>query len=363
MEKKVKELLEKHKEDKDLTEEAEQIEVGMDWSEADLRGFNLSGLKLSSLMKKANFQKAALSEANLRGAVLTGANFQGSRLMEAKLQKAILVKVNFRKANMDYAQMQEANLMEADLERTILIKASLQRAELMEANLKEAILIGTNFRFASLIGCDLTGASLVGANLREADFDEKVNLRNVNLYQTKLDGSTLKNSQNKLDRIIIQEKNKKHAIARDVYMNLKNYFNKEGMYEVAGEYYYREKLMETNCICSRKNFSKWLFNHLLNITAGFGERPSRVLGWWFIVIVGFAFMFFKGEGLIIKSTNFSHAETFWDYLYFSIVTFTTLGFGDIAPKPSFRLLASIEAILGAILMAMFIYVFSRKMGR
>lgn len=363
METRVRELLEKHKEDKDLTGEADKIEAGLDWSEADLRGFNLSGLKLSSLLKRANFQNAALSEANLRGATLSGANFQGSRLMEAKMQKAILIKANFRKSNLDYASLIEANLMEANFERTILIKASLQRAELMDANLKGAILIGANFRNASLVGCDLSGASLVRANLREADFDEKVNLQNVNLYQATLDGSTLKNSYHALDRIIIQERNKKHAIARDVYMNLKNYFNKEGMYEVAAEYYYREKMMETKCICSKEHLGRWIFNHVMNITSGFGERPIRVLAWWIIVIVGFALFYFNGKGLMVGGDNISHTETFLDYLYFSIVTFTTLGFGDIAPKPDFRIFASIEAIIGAILTAMFIYVFSRKMGR
>jgi len=55
---------------------------------------------------------------------------------------------------------------------------------------------------------------------------------------------------------------------------------------------------------------------------------------------------------------------FLETLYFSIVTFTTLGFGDLAPKPGFfQLFASFEALLGAIFMAMFIFVFARKMIR
>ncbi len=35
-----------------------------------------------------------------------------------------------------------------------------------------------------------------------------------------------------------------------------------------------------------------------------------------------------------------------DYLYFSIVSFTTLGYGDFAPKQEFRLLAASEALVG-----------------
>lgn len=50
MEERVKKLLEKHKDDKDLTSEMNYIELGWDWSEADLSGWNLEGLKLSKVL-------------------------------------------------------------------------------------------------------------------------------------------------------------------------------------------------------------------------------------------------------------------------------------------------------------------------
>lgn len=42
-------------------------------------------------------------------------------------------------------------------------------------------------------------------------------------------------------------------------------------------------------------------------------------------------------------------ESFEEALYFSIVTFTTLGYGDIALSSSWRLLASFEAAIGIII--------------
>lgn len=35
-----------------------------------------------------------------------------------------------------------------------------------------------------------------------------------------------------------------------------------------------------------------------------------------------------------------------DYIYFSIVTFTTLGYGDFSPLQEYRLLAASQALLG-----------------
>lgn len=42
----------------------------------------------------------------------------------------------------------------------------------------------------------------------------------------------------------------------------------------------------------------------------------------------------------------AHGQSIWTSLYFAIVTWTTLGYGDIAPPPGLQLLAALEAILG-----------------
>lgn len=43
-----------------------------------------------------------------------------------------------------------------------------------------------------------------------------------------------------------------------------------------------------------------------------------------------------------------------DYLYFSIVTFTTLGYGDLSPSPELRIWASLHALVGYFILALFI---------
>ena len=57
---------------------------------------------------------------------------------------------------------------------------------------------------------------------------------------------------------------------------------------------------------------------------------------------------------------------YWDALYFSVVTFTTLGYGDLQPVENLRLLAAAEALFGYIYLGMFVSVLfqtgSRKAG-
>ena len=56
-------------------------------------------------------------------------------------------------------------------------------------------------------------------------------------------------------------------------------------------------------------------------------------------------------------------ETDFSPLYFSVITFTTIGYGDYAPLGWLRLVAGVEGLLGLFLMALFTVSFARKFIR
>ena len=346
MEEKVEKLLEKHKDDKDLTSEMDYIEPGWDWSEADLSGWNLEGLKLSDNENKANLQSTNFSRANL----------QNIKLASANLEKAYLGGTNLKNALLRGSILKGAYLRGAILENATLHKSCLQGADMTGANLQNAKLWSSN----------LQGADLKRSNLRDAEFNEKTVLNNVNLFQCRFDNSTLKYAYEQLDKKVIHEREQKHSEAKNIYAVLKNYFRQEGMYDISGEYYYREKLMETKYNLQEKKYLQWIVDMFLKLTTGYGERPSNILVWWIGIIFGFAFIYYFFSGIYNGIAYYitSYNPNFLEALYFSIVTFTTLGFGDLTPKPGFfQLFASFEALLGAIFMALFIVVFARKMIR
>lgn len=54
-------------------------------------------------------------------------------------------------------------------------------------------------------------------------------------------------------------------------------------------------------------------------------------------------------------------RTFLKSLYFSVITFATLGYGDIQPVGGWaRAVASIETLLGSLLMALLVFVLTRS---
>lgn len=87
---------------------------------------------------------------------------------------------------------------------------------------------------------------------------------------------------------------------------------------------------------------------------GYGERPSRIVANSILIIVLFASVFYtKGPPGAYQSLIGS--------LYFSVVTFTTLGYGDIKPAGDIlRIMCGTEALLGALMMGLIIAGFARR---
>src|SRR5262245_58224655 len=76
-----------------------------------------------------------LFEADLSGAILSGAHLSGAILVQANLSEANLVQADLRGAYLALADLRKANLSGADLR-----EASLIQAKLTDTNMKWAIL-------------------------------------------------------------------------------------------------------------------------------------------------------------------------------------------------------------------------------
>jgi hypothetical protein len=132
---------------------------------------------------------------------------------------------------------------------------------------------------------------------------------------------------------------------------------------------------------SRRKINRWWFE-IYRFLAGYGEKPYLVARNSFLVILLAAILFFfcgvtrVGTELPLQENpdiiNYSihslnlNTETLKDFgycMYYSIMTFTTLGYGDIHPLGYSHILASAEALTGAFFMALFVVVFARKMMR
>ena len=75
-------------------------------------------------------------------------------------------------------------------------------------------------------------------------------------------------------------------------------------------------------------------------------------------------VYYTQLGLVMSSTEKEFSPAWRDALYFSVVTFTTLGYGDMAPREEYRLVATFQAIYGYLflgaLVGTLVALFNRK---
>ncbi len=293
------------------------------------------------------------------GGTAEGLDLSGKRFEEGiNLREPDLAGIILNEAKLRHANLQRAVLTGAQLEGADLTDANLEGADLTDANLEGAVLRGanlkkTNLRGAHMEGIPFMGVRREGADLRYANLEGAYLERSIFSYDTKLDGADWGNY------ILGEEKDGKFYSAESIYRRLKQWYTNAGVYDTAGEFFYRE--MEAK----RKSMKWWpqpwhrTWVEFVSFICGYGERPYRVILWAASVVLGLALIYFA-----IGSTWEWWA--FWNSLYFSAVSFTALGYGTWAytpPEAWVQGVGAAESFIGVFTIALFLITFTRKMRR
>ncbi|WP_370979299.1 ion channel [Agaribacterium sp. ZY112] len=242
-----------------------------------------------------------------------------------------------------HADLYRANLSYSHLFNLRLDGSSLMKADLNHANLNRSSLCDTN-----LLGINLEGAKLDNVNWSQA-------VKQEHLAQQHQNGSCEQND-------LLEQ-------AEEVYRNLRRIMESQGLFENAGLFFQKEMVMRR---LQLPKFSlKRALSKLVDLFCGYGEEPVRVVLFSFVIILTFSLLYFiagvsAGDELIQidgKASLRQNLSHFLQVLYFSVVTFTTLGYGDLSPIGITRLFAALEAFIGSFTLALFVVVFVKKMTR
>ncbi len=90
---------------------------------------------------------------------------------------------------------------------------------------------------------------------------------------------------------------------------------------------------------------RYLFSLLNDFYWGYGRRPFNIVGCSLLVILICGFIFLFNQDLM-NMPNKQTKMSVSDSLYYSTITFTTLGYGDFTPQGFLRVVASLEALFG-----------------
>jgi hypothetical protein len=231
----------------------------------------------------------------------------------------------------------------------------------------------------------MENAALTRTNLRGA------NIVDARLYEVSL-SDTLINETTDMGERCIYEKEEVHDWGERNRENIHRYSAAAWTYRAlqllchynalptrSRHYYVREKEARRKNAWETRNYGVALRYEASRWVMEYGSNPWRIVGISAVIILLFAFMY-PFTGTLIDTANNNErvgylidepsdidnprvkvASAFLRSLYFSIITFATLGFGDLQPVgPWTRGLAAVETLIGSLLIALLVFVLSRS---
>ena len=402
---------------------------GADLQSANLQGADLLDAKLQRAnLWGANLQGADLQLSNLQGANLLYANLQGADLYYAKLQGADLRYANLQGASLSYADLEGANLIgvRADAE-TRLDEANLTYANLYRSYLDETKTL-RNAKFESEKEINEIVADFLKKDKELAVLEVWKIGRDNSKVASRLLEEGLVRYDCEVERIIFFDRKRRGVVRvpgnaeNKIFQRLRKRRNSEGegveiselndliereglekylyegsreklkeLYEASYEVYNRlyyfyiqnRRLEDALCMHYRRCevirkllreqgwincLRSWMYDFfILKLLTGYGVKISRPLIASAIIISIFAFLFWLTNGIVKNVNGEMVAPDFVDYIYHSIITFTSLGYSNIQPNLAVghipQVLAAAESILGALMMALLIFTITYRVSR
>jgi len=106
-----------------------------------------------------------------------------------------------------------------------------------------------------------------------------------------------------------------------------------------------------------KRLLQWLALTISSVVWGHGERPIRTLFAWLFIIFGSSLVYTQGT---LLRDGVAFKPGFLDAFYFSIVTFSTVGYGDITPLGFTKVIVIMELFLGMFITSFLLVALTRK---
>ena len=260
---------------------------------------------------------------------------------------------------LNFADLKSANLVDADLKSCDLRKANLSNAsmygaDLEGANLFKANLEGTNLKNANLKNCQLLGANFTDTKLDNINWGDESKVINELDAEKSMDFSTSKS---------------KYKEAEEIYRSIRLTMQDQSLGDESSTIFIREMH------CKRKQHPKFSFFRIMSkisyVSTGYGESIKRIVCSIFLVIFISALLFgIEGVsyedrtlGFFVNDLqNYGIWSTLGNLFYFSVITFTTVGFGEITPiGPIGKFLTIFEGLISGILLTVLIVSIYRHM--
>lgn len=252
---------------------------------------------------------------------------------------AILSNIHFEGAILKHCTFKDGKIHDCFFEDADLTHAEFKNATLNNCNFQESDCTGMELNGAKLISCSFVDATIKDLSTTGAIVDQKTTF-----------GKELKS-----------EKEENHHFASIEYKQIKEMYKNSSLHGEADHFHYKEMCSKRK-IQKRTNPFRWLNFIFGDLLCKYGTSFIRVLIASALIMIVCAVLYTTNASLLFHNEPLE-THSFWNSLYFSIVTFTTLGYGDYHAIDTMRFVAALESFIGAALMALFTVIVARNIIR
>ena len=262
--------------------------------------------------------------------------------------------LDLRGIRIEQTQLDGAIIRNANLRWSVIRDVGFKGTQLVECNLSQATLSECYFRGTLFQKCDI-----VNSKFEKSDFSQ------ARIEASRLDFASFKECEITLQTIGFRDDTDPRVLVR-ICRNLKLNAMSMGHFGDAGELTYMEKTHERHVLYNHafarkhehmgervKACRDWAVSVFLNWLWGYGEKPWRLSLAMAAGIVLFGTVQYWLDGI--------PGNSFGAHVYFSGITFLTIGYGDLVPvAPIPRFLAVLEGAVGITVIGMLIASWSKK---
>jgi len=312
----------------------------VDFTDATIRNAELDGIAFENrYASDEDSSKVTFANADLTNASIRNADFTDVNASDANFTNTTCRGVNFTDANLEGAIFSRANLSEADFENahlygTLFGDARISnRTMFIDSGSWWTWLPGVTWRMQTILDDPRTAPqSEVAYN---SDDEISPRSRAASIY-AQLELLARENARSQLASTCFRWRK---DMERDRYMSSVH--------------------TGTDYQPARGNLAR-----LTNLFSRYGDSPWRVIGWSGATILAATVLLQVATKGIRTCTTCESTTELPKLLYFSVVTFTTLGGGDFQPAGTWaQWIAGVESLVGALLIALLVAVLGRRATR
>lgn len=249
-----------------------------------------------------------------------------------------------------------AKFIDSDLSTAVFEKSHFYFSRFERVYLKDTIFLDSSFDTVNICDCDLRNSKILHPKFIEFNIEDT-------LQRSKVNKNTI------LGKINYNKKEPREVrFAAEVYSQFSELFENGKLMDLSGEYFYLYKVTERLML---KGFSK--FKSVIGwLICGYGERPffSLIASLALVLTCGTLYMFFgvsiNNEVIAFQPSlqqPFPPFQQLVTWYHFSLVTFSTTGYGNVVPVGGSIFVSALEMVMGVIMVGIWVSTLVRKMVR